>query len=90
MRRFIQHTDQGGIALCYQNELFRSIRTTSTKPIIAIDGQTLRGASKLGCCKTLHFLSAFDINNGLCHIYKNNDARNLAFLRHMALNMLGK
>jgi predicted transposase YbfD/YdcC len=40
------------------------IRTASAKPIIAIDGKTLRGASKL-VCNTLHSVGAFDINNGL-------------------------
>ncbi|ABE54415.1 putative transposase [Shewanella denitrificans OS217] len=38
----------------------------------------------------MHWVLDVSMNEDECQIYKNNGAENLAYLRHMSLNMLQK
>lgn len=40
--------------------------------------------------ESMHWILDVNMNEDACQIYKNNGAENLAYLRHMALNMLRK
>lgn len=61
--RIMQAINPASFQLC----LFRwinDIRSQCDKPLLAIDGKTLRGASASGH-KNFHSVSAYDVNNGL-------------------------
>ncbi|MNM90875.1 Transposase DDE domain protein [compost metagenome] len=61
--RIMQAINPASFQLCLYNWI-NDIRKESDKPLLAIDGKTLKGASKSGY-KTLHSVSAYDLNNGL-------------------------
>lgn len=61
--RIVQAVAPESFQICLFSWL-NEIREQSCKPIIALDGKTLKNASKLGN-QTFHSVSAYDLNNGI-------------------------
>lgn len=61
--RILQAVEPNSFQLCLLSWI-NEVRLESNKPVVAIDGKTLRGASKLGS-KTFYSVGAYDVTNGL-------------------------
>jgi predicted transposase YbfD/YdcC len=52
--------------------------------------QALSATREHWVIESMHWVFDVSMNEDACQIYKNNGAENLAYLRHMSLNMLQK